>query len=111
VFGHAPFGVVIGDVERVVLGPGAADEAVDVDDLRAHSAAFASPGHANFAQSGLASRNVAAPATSGVPAASASATRSSRRIASARPWVEDPNVPTALSPALTSAPASGAKPS
>src|SRR5262245_4465913 len=36
VFRHAPFLVVIGDVERILLGPGAALEAVDVEKGRVH---------------------------------------------------------------------------
>src|SRR5262249_26747883 len=59
VFGHAPFLVVIGDVERVLLGPGAAFESIRMEEGRAHSAAFASPGHANCAQAGLTSRQSA----------------------------------------------------
>ena len=78
VFRHAPFGVVIGDIERVVLRPGAAMKAVGVEEGGFHSAAAFSPGQTNRAHSGLTSRRVAPPATSGVPAASASATRSSR---------------------------------
>src|SRR5262249_44219637 len=56
VFRHAPFLVVIGDVERILLRPGTAFEAVGVEEGRAHSAALASPGHANWAQAGLTRR-------------------------------------------------------
>src|SRR5215470_269642 len=111
VFRHAPLLVVIGDIERVLLGPGTALEAVGVEEGRVHSAAFASPGNAKRAQAGLASRNSTPPATSGEPAASASAARSRRSIARPRPCAVEPSVPTAFSPALTWAPASGAKPS
>src|SRR5262249_60177234 len=111
VFGHAPFLVVIGDVERVLLGPGTAFEAIRVEEGRAHSAAFASPGQANCAQAGLTSRNSTPPAPSGSHAASASAARSRRSIARPRPCALEPSVPMVLSPALTGMPASGAKPS
>src|SRR5438309_843761 len=84
VFRHAPFGVVIGDIERVVLRPGAALKAVGVEEGGCHSAAAFSPGQTNRAHSGLTSRRVAPAATSGMPAASASATRSSRSMARAR---------------------------
>src|SRR4029450_937601 len=68
VFGHAPFLVVIGDVERVLLGPGTAFEPIRVEEGRAHCAALASSGHANCAQAGLTSRICTPPATSGSPA-------------------------------------------
>ena len=55
VFRHAPFLVVIGDVERVLLRPGAALEAVGMENGRAHDAACVSPGQANVAQSGFTS--------------------------------------------------------
>ena len=47
------------------------------------------------------------PAISGVPAASASATRSSRSSASPRPSAAEPTVPTSFSPAVTGRPALG----
>src|SRR5262249_41456497 len=111
VFGHAPFLVVIGDVERVLLGPGTAFEAIRMEEGRAHSAAFASPGHTNCAQAGLTSCNLTPPATSGSPAASAWGGGSSRSTARPRPGAPEPSVPMVLSPALTGMPASGAKPS
>ena len=49
------------------------------------------------------------PAVSGVPAARASATRSSRSMARPRLPACEPVVPTCLSPAITGTPASGAK--
>src|SRR6266446_4411719 len=111
VLGHAPFLVVIGDVERVLLGPGAAFEPIRMEEDRAHSAAFASPGHTNCAQAGLTSRNSTPPALSASPAATASAARSRRSSARPRPSAAEPNVPRVRSPALTGTPASGAKPS
>src|SRR6516164_9568363 len=83
VFGHAPFLVVIGDIERVVLRPGAAQEGVNWVE-RLHSAAFAPSGNAKRAHSGLSGRMTTPPATSSSPRDSASATRSRRR--SASPW-------------------------
>src|SRR5262249_36076295 len=96
VLGHAPLGVVIGDVERVLPRPGAAVETVGRERGRLHRAysAAVSPGQAKRAHSGLTSRSVALPATSGVPAASASATRSRRNSATARPSWREPKVPT-----------------
>ena len=103
---HAPFLVVIGDVERVVLArPGAAVNAVGMEKRRGHSAAF-SPGHANVAQPGLRGAIRTPPAISGVPAAIASATRSSRSIASALGPAAEPMVPTCRSPAVTGTPTS-----
>src|SRR5262249_34437772 len=113
VFRHAPFLVVIGDVERVLLGPGTALEPVGVEggEGGVHPAAWASPGQANCAQDGFTSRISTPPLASVCPAASASAARSRRSMASARPCDAEPSVPTAFSPALTGVPASGAKPS
>src|SRR5262245_24214287 len=111
VFRHAPFLVVIGDVERILLRPGTAFEAVGVEEGRAHSAAFTSPGHANCAQAGLTRWISTPPVTSGRPVASASAARSRRSMARPRPWAVEPSVPMVLSPTLTGVPASGAKPS
>ena len=51
-FRHAPFLVVIGDVKRIVLRPGAADKPVGMFDGRAHVAAF-SPGQAKSAHVGF----------------------------------------------------------
>src|SRR5262249_7550342 len=108
---HAPFLVVIGDVQRILLRPGAADEAVGMAKRSAHRAALPSPGKGKRAQDGLTSRISASPAISGSPAASASAVRSRRRSASPRPCAVEPSVPRAFSPALTGVPTSGAKPS
>src|SRR5262249_41478325 len=110
VFGHAPFFVMIGDVKRVLLGPGTAFEPIRMGEGRAHSAALASPGHANCAQPGLTSRISMPPATSDSPAAMAWPTRSRRSRARPRPCMPDPNVPTLLPPPLTRMPASGATP-
>src|SRR6516164_9167923 len=82
VFGHTPFGVVIGNVERVLLGPRTARQVVEVNAWYAHCAAFASPGNAKRAQAGLRGVSAMPPAVSGSPAASASSVRSSRSIAS-----------------------------
>src|SRR5262249_61885412 len=75
VFRHAPFPVMIGDVEGVELRPGAALEAVGMEERRAHSAAFASPGNAKRAHRGLASRSSTPPAASGRPAGQPAAAR------------------------------------
>src|SRR3954464_13321468 len=52
VFRHAPFIVVIGDVDRILLCPGAAAPAVGMEE-GGHSAAFTSPGQAKRAHAGL----------------------------------------------------------
>ena len=74
VFRHAPFLVVIGDVERIVLGPRTAHEAVGVYGsfhwARFHPAALVSPGKAKRAQSGLTRWIGTPPLTSGSPRAS-----------------------------------------
>src|SRR5262249_61809678 len=105
-----PVRAVIGDVERILLRPGTAFEAVGVEEGRAHPAALASPGHANCAQAGLTRRISMPPAVNGCPTASASAARSRRSMARPRPCAVEPSVPMGLSPALTGGPASGAKP-
>src|SRR5262245_1433808 len=109
VFRHAPFFVVIGDVERILSRPRAAGEAVGVQEGRGHSAALISPGNAKRAHAGLANCSSMPPAMSGWPAARASATRSSRSIARPRPRAVEPRVPSGFSPALTGMPVSGAK--
>src|ERR1051326_5342841 len=90
-FRHAPFLVVIGDVERILHGPRAAGEAVRM--LRRahdhHGCAGASPGKAKRAQLGF-SRRIGTPAARRLaPWASASSTRSRRSEASARPAAAD----------------------
>src|SRR6185503_596885 len=83
VFRHAPFVVVIIDVERVVfLGPRTAKLSVRMQYRTAHYTF--SPGQSNFAQSGFRGSMVTPPAVSGVPAACASATRSRRSMARPR---------------------------
>src|SRR5665213_3428654 len=104
---HAPFLVVIGDIERVGAGPGAAGQAVGVHMIRAHDAALVSPGQGNVAQSGFTARSAMLPAISGVPSASASAIRSSRNSARPRPSAAEPIVPTVFSPAVTGRPGIG----
>src|SRR5262249_33559807 len=111
VFRHAPFVVVIGDVERILFGPRTARDPIGVEDGLAHSAAFASPGQANRAQSGLRSAMAMPPAAIGCPAGRGAATRASRSMASPCPAADEPMVPTLLSPAVTTTPASGANPS
>ena len=66
-----------------------------------------SPGQGNLAHDGLTGRMAMPPAVSGVPAASASATRSSRSNASPRPLAVEPSVPTCFSPAITGSPGIG----
>src|SRR6516162_2251688 len=95
VFGHAPFGVVIGNIERVLLGPRTARQVVELNAWCAHCAAFASPGNAKRAQAGLRGVSAMPPAVSGSPAASASSVWSSRSIASPCPPADEPNVPSA----------------
>ncbi len=84
VFRHAPFLIVIGDVERIVLGPRATHQGRIVR-VRGHSAALVapaatsdSPGKAKRAQSGLTSRIGTPSAARASPCDSASATRSRR---------------------------------
>src|SRR5262249_24333193 len=110
---HAPFLVVIGDVERILLGTRTAQQAVRMlrREHRAHACGCASPGNGNRAQLGFAKRIGTPAAESRAPSASASSTRSMRRLASARPAADEPIVPTTLSPAITALPASGAAPS
>src|SRR5207249_4678535 len=110
-FRHAPFLIVIGDVERILLRPGAAREVVGRCELHVHSAAFASPGNANRAQRGLTRSSLIPPALSATPPASASSTRSSRSAAKPRPLAAEPIMPTLRSPAITATPAAGAGPS
>src|SRR5262249_18842157 len=64
IFGDAPLLVVISDVERVLLRPRAALEAVDMDDGSFHSAAFGPPGNAKRAHAGLTSCMATPPAAS-----------------------------------------------
>src|SRR5580692_1974 len=118
-FRHPPFGVMIGDVNRVLLRPGTTAQAVGVEHGRAHGAALAasgaaaeppgtvSPGKAKRAHAGLTNRSSTAPAMSGVPAASASPTRSSRSSASPRLPAAEPIVPIGLPPAVTAMPSAG----
>src|SRR5690242_8227144 len=132
IVGHAPFVVAIGDVERVEPGPRAALTAVGMgighasglytarpgrssvgnkrtgERAGVYSAAVASPGKAKRAHSGLTRRSGTPPAESVAPAASASAVRSRRSMASPRPRAAEPMVPTARSPAITGTPSSGA---
>src|SRR5690606_35420288 len=106
IFRHAPLLVVVGDIDRVEPGPRAATVPIvmlEGVDRPLHS----SPGKANFAQCGLTARIGMPPAVIGVPAASASPSRSSRIIASARLSAAEPTVPICLSPAVTGAPPSG----
>src|SRR5258708_15136026 len=107
IFRHAPFGVVIGHIKRVFAGPWAPRQAVGMQARR--------PAHATVClgaastSSGSARRMARPPAVSGVPAWSASATRSIRISSSPfRPAVE-PIVPTGLSPARIAMPGSGEK--
>src|SRR4029078_9157396 len=104
----APFIVVIGDVERIVLWPGAAHEAVRVDNHFAHEIAFASPRESTFAQDGFTARTAPPPASSVVFAAKASETRSSRINARPRPFAVEPRVPICFSPAIIGRPELGA---
>src|SRR5262249_330312 len=103
IFGDTPFGVMIGDVERVLPRPGAAALAVG---MPARGGAHAT---VCFVTGGLASgsarRMPSPPAVSCVPASSASATRSVRIKASPFWPAVEPMVPTALSPAITAVPA------
>src|SRR5689334_3379607 len=107
IFGHAPFLIVIGDIERVLLGPRTAQEIVE--SLIVHSAALISPGNEKRAQSGLMRRMGMPPAASA--SGSASATRSRRISAMPRPRAAEPMVPTWRSPAVIGVPFSGAAPS
>src|SRR5712691_4280645 len=85
---HAPLAVVIGHVEGIAAGPEAAAKPVVVQN---HVHDFAgSPGNENFAQSGLTGESATPPATSGALAASPSATRSRRSMASPRPPAAEP---------------------
>src|SRR5262249_20325945 len=106
VFRHAPLLVVVGDVERIFLGPRTALEAVGVQDGVAHCVAFAPAGQAKRAQLGLRGCSATPPAVMARPAACASATRSSRSSARPCPAAEDPMVPSGFSAAVTAMPAS-----
>src|SRR5581483_2113731 len=101
---HAPFLVVVGDVQGVLLRPRAAAQSVGL----AHETAFASPGQSNFAQDGFTGRTGTPPASSIVFAARASAIRSSRIGARPRTFAVEPSVPTCLSPAMIGRPELGA---
>src|SRR5260370_616188 len=109
IFRHTPFGVVIGDIERVVAGPRAPHLAVGMQTRRAAHATVCFA--VDRRDSGSARRSPRPPAVSASPALSASVTRSVR--ISARPyWPEvEPMVPTGLSPARMAVPGSGANPS
>ena len=71
-FRHAPFLVMIGDVERILLRPWTTVQAVRMENRLAHVAAFVSPGQSNFAHAGFTARMAMPPASSEMPAASAS---------------------------------------
>src|SRR5260370_21447275 len=109
IFRHAPFGVVIGHIERIFAGPWTPHQAIGMQARR--------PRHATVCfgaiskSLGSATRMARPPNVSGSPAASASATRST--LISARPWgpAAEPMVPTDLSPARMAAPGSGDWPS
>src|SRR3954470_3170000 len=105
IFRHAPFSVVIGDVERIFAGPGATHLSVG---MQAGSTAHAMGCFVGMrTTSGSASLTARPPAVSACPASSASATRSMRTSAIPLPCADEPIVPTGLSPARTLTPGSG----
>ena len=64
--GHAPFGVVVGDVERVGARPGAAGLAVGMEDERGHAPALsASPGNGKRAKPGFDATKARPPPSAG----------------------------------------------
>src|SRR5207342_1439684 len=109
IFRHAPFGVVIGHVERIFARPRAPGLTVGVQ-ARGKFAAHATVCFGGVRTSFGSVRRIASPPEESFnPASSASATRSVR--SSAMPWppAVEPMVPTTLSPASTGMPASGEK--
>src|SRR5262245_5721775 len=107
IFRHAPFGVVIGDVERVFARPGAARLAVGMQFRgAAHATVCFGEGRSS---AGSAMRMGRPPAVSLTPASSASDTRSVRISASPCLPAVEPMVPTCLSPARIGWPGSGEK--
>ena len=85
-FRHAPFVIVIGDVERIVLRPRAALQAVGMfESMSSFGGLRLRPATGNAPSAGFTGRIAMPPAIIGVPFAIASATRSSRSVASPRP--------------------------